>query len=84
MRVYTEGLNRHSFAVVNALPNITESSRSDGMLSHLEDVSGYDVGVREQTRSTTELKKLLEYLHVTFRGCKSLCRTIILRNAFTE
>jgi len=46
----------------------------------LDETFEYDMGSGEQTRSTTELTKPFEYLHSMFRGRKSLCRTVILRN----
>ena len=75
--IYTKGLNCHSFAIVNAFPDIPEGPKGDRMFSRLDEFFGYDVGSGEQTRPTTELTKLLEYLHVMFWGRKGLCRTLI-------
>ena len=41
---YTESLYRHSFIVIDAFPNFAKTPGSDGMLTHLGESSGNDVG----------------------------------------
>ena len=41
---YTKNLYRHSFIVIGAFPNITESTRGYGILSRLDELPGNDVG----------------------------------------
>ena len=62
--VHTESLYRHSFIVVNAFPDITGTPRGDWIISRLDEIFGYNVGSREQSRSATELAELLEYLYI--------------------
>ena len=42
--VHAEGLNCHSFIVVDAFPNVPESPRGNRVLSCLDEAFGYRVG----------------------------------------
>lgn len=44
MLVHTQGLDRHSFPIVDAFPNISESPRGDRVFTRLDEICGYSVG----------------------------------------
>ena len=77
--VNPECLYRNFLVIVNALPNIAETARGNSDLARLDKCSRYNVGMGEQSHTTTELAKLLEYLHIVFGGRESLHHVVMLR-----
>ena len=75
-----ESLHRHSFIVIGAFPNITESARGNGLLGHFFDgISKNGVGGGQKPLPTAELPKPLEDRGIVFIGLKDLCRASMLR-----
>jgi len=77
--VDTKGLYRDSFIIVNPLPNVAVATRGNGYLARLDEFVRYNVGNGKQSRSTTELAKPFERLHIVSGSRECLCRTVILR-----
>ena len=58
--VYTESFNRNSFAVVGAFPNIAEAPLGNWVFGRLDEFVRYGMGIRKQSRSTTQLSEFLK------------------------
>lgn len=67
-----ECFDRNSLVVVNAFPNVAETPMGHRVLARFNELIGYDMGIRQQTRSTAKLPKLLEYPYIVLRDCKGL------------
>lgn len=77
--VYMENLDGNSLTVVSAFPNIAVTPTDNRVLTRLDEFLEYDMGVREQSRSTAKLSEFLKYLCITLWDCKNLFGGVVLR-----
>ena len=77
--VYTESLDRHSFIVTDALPNVAISTGGDRVLSCLDKPFGKYVGSWKKPHPATELPKLPKDRDVVRGNRQSLFRAAVLR-----